>query len=156
MLRNQQQFLIEKVHAPSFPRNHLGNDMRIDWRNVGLRKHFQTDAISCCFNTEEIIFNSRAQSFHPFSWEECQHEINSCNRKYLHLWTLSLMSWALIEHNRRGLIEWIYIGTSCCDLPLKIVYYGSYSILYFLTIQYSKIPSPRDQILYALGLVCIW
>jgi len=62
---NQQQFLIEKVCAPSFPRNHFGNDMRIDWRNVGPRKHSQTDAISCWFNTEEIIFNSRAQSYHP-------------------------------------------------------------------------------------------
>lgn len=106
----------------------LGNDMRIDWRNAGPRKHFQTDAISCCFNTEEIIFNSRAQSFHPLSRAECQHETNSCNRKYLHLWTLTF-TWSLALKERRSQDDssmGICTGTSCRDPTLKIVYYGSY------------------------------
>jgi len=136
MLGNQQQFLIEKVCAPSFPRNHFGNDMRIDWRNVGPRKHSQTDAISCWFNTEEIIFNSRAQSYHPLIWEECQHEINSCNRKYLHSWTHELNRYQLL-----------WPTTENCVF--------SY-ILYLLTIQYPfRKSKSQGWIKFAFGQVCI-
>lgn len=54
-LHNLLDYLIEKTPCSPIRWNHLGNDMGIDWRNVFPRNRSQTDAISCCFNTEEII-----------------------------------------------------------------------------------------------------
>lgn len=62
----------------------------------------------------------------------------------------------MIEHNRCGLSEGIYIGTS--DLPLKIVYYGSYQHIVFLNnpIFLQKFPVPgMDQICTWSGLYLI-